>query len=106
LVLELAGIAGRPGCFFKDNLANSDAGVDCEWDRADIGHFENLFAVHARLDKVGGCVNGETYAGELAFALNPAAEVVGEGNCFDGNAMDGFAGKESEGILDGDYFGK
>lgn len=73
--------------FFKDDLTNSNAGMDGERHRAGVGHFQDLFAVAAGMDKVGSDVDHEADSSQGASTLDPTTEVVGESESFNSNTL-------------------
>lgn len=85
-----------PFCAHEDELAEANTGVELERNAGHIADLKDLTICDPRLDE-GRCdVNHQPEAGKTAAALEEATEIVGQGNAFDRNSVDGGARFQNE----------
>ena len=56
LVLKAAAVRGLSPCFFQNDLANGNSGIDVDRDGAGVEKLQHLFIGNPRLDKAGADV--------------------------------------------------
>ncbi len=84
---------------FKAERADDHVGPQGEGEFAGVVKFEDDFAVPAGVDAVGGDVNHEAEAGQRGAAVEPADDVGGEADGFEGGGEGEFSGVEEEGVV-------